>query len=72
MPHSVYVNVDVLCSVKGLCKDKGVHGYPFHVFFGGSRDLVVWPYFCFLVFFDKFGHQIFVGASENGAKTVDA
>jgi len=24
MPHSVYVNVDVLCSVKGLCKEKHV------------------------------------------------
>ena len=24
MPHYVYVNVDVLCSVKGLCKEKHV------------------------------------------------
>jgi len=56
-----------------IASGKGVHGCAFHVFFEGSRDLVVWPYFCFLVFFDKFGHQIFVGASENGAtKTVDA
>ena len=43
---------------------KGVHGYPFHVFFGGSRDLVVWPYFYFLVFFDKFGLQLFIGDNE--------
>ena len=52
---------------KELTLIKGVHGYPFHVFFGGSRDRVVWPYFFFLVFFDKFGHQLFI---ERTHKTV--
>ena len=50
---------------KELTLIKGVHGYPFHVFFGGSRDRVVWPYFFFLVFFDKLATN-FLSATMNG------
>ena len=46
-------------------RSKGVHGCAFHVFFEGSRDLVVWPYFFFLVFFDKLATN-FLSATMNG------
>ena len=76
--NNVYLLCIVCCIVYlrqllvGDClhKIKGVHGYLLHVNFEGSRDEVVWPYFYFLVFFDKFCHQIFIGASEKNTETV--